>query len=123
MKVWANVFGAEAIPESQVSGICERVVVCGPLIHCHSTVSPTWIVTVAGENVSEPPGPTCTVFVAAAAAVPESRIAAPPILRSEVMVRLLPPAPAASRTPPPRSAHPDSTASGGVAERPTRGHP
>jgi hypothetical protein len=38
-----------------------------PLPHIHLTVSPTLIVTLAGENTSAPFGPTTTVVVAARA--------------------------------------------------------
>src|SRR5262245_60270327 len=84
VKVCENVFGAEATPESQVSGACVRVVVWGgPLSQCHSTVSPTLTVTVPGEHVREPPGPTSTVFVAAAATPATSRSAAPDTMNEQ----------------------------------------
>src|SRR5262245_59528451 len=50
VKVCENMCGVEATPESHVSGPCMRVVVCVPLIHCHTTVSPGAMVMVSGEN-------------------------------------------------------------------------
>src|SRR5215831_2925635 len=83
MKVCENTFGADAMPESHVSGPCDRVVVWGPLIQRHSTVSPTFTVTLAGENVNDPPGPTCTVFVVASARLAPSTIMTAPRRRDE----------------------------------------